>query len=335
MGVNYDLFMEASQILAESDNSVKLEDVRAVLEDTQSPITNKYIENLYSQVISKNHIDFDDIPNSKGDITKYSGYQSMIDTLNIAKSIAEAEKVKDVNNAVDVALTAITNVRNLGDLYGAGFKNKNNYVMTEYNMFVYCCVEAVSSILSEFVEFAKGISMDTYQIKLRNTKYHANLFYIEQLDKFNKINAVGNYRNYLQSVLNKDQNNFIGATGVGIATVAITVLLAVLPVTRALVYQGYKMRTKLSDALALQAYFLELNKTCIESNSSFDSKKKEKILRKQESIRTLFLRLSDKLKVDVARSVRDSAIERKKDNATLTLGDTRKQIDEAPYDILL
>ena len=335
MGVNYDLFMEASQILAESDNSVKLEDVRAVLEDTQSPITNKYIENLYSQVISKNHIDFDDIPNSKGDITKYSGYQSMIDTLNIAKSIAEAEKVKDVNNAVDIALTAITNVRNLGDLYGAGFKNKNNYVMTEYNMFVYCCVEAVSSILSEFVEFAKGISMDTYQIKLRNTKYRANLFYIEQLDKFNKINAVGNYRNYLQSVLNKDQNNFIGATGVGIATVAITVLLAVLPVTRALVYQGYKMRTKLSDALALQAYFLELNKTCIESNSSFDAKKKEKILRKQESIRTLFLRLSDKLKVDVARSVRDSAIERKKDNATLTLGDTRKQIDDAPYDILL
>ena len=335
MGVNYDLFMEASQILAESDNSVKLEDVRAVLEDTQSPITNKYIENLYSQVISKNHIDFDDIPNSKGDITKYSGYQSMIDTLNIAKSIAEAEKVKDVNNAVDVALTAITNVRNLGDLYGAGFKNKNNYVMTEYNMFVYCCVEAVSSILSEFVEFAKGISMDTYQIKLRNTKYRANLFYIEQLDKFNKINAVGNYRNYLQSVLNKDQNNFIGATGVGIATVAITVLLAVLPVTRALVYQGYKMRTKLSDALALQAYFLELNRTCVESNSSFDAKKKEKILRKQESIRTLFLRLSDKLKVDVARSVRDSSIERKKDNATLTLGDTRKQIDEAPYDILL
>lgn len=335
MGVLYDIMLEASEILAESDNSVKLEDVSFVLEDAQSPVTTKYIENLYKQVVAKKHIDFDDIPLSKGDIKRYSGYQSMIETLNVAKSLANVEKIKDVNNAVDTVLTAINTIDVLGDLYEAGFRTKNEYVMLEYNMFVYTCVEATSSILSEFVEFVKGFNSELYQIKLKNSKYRANLFFIEQLDKFNRINALGNYRNYLKSMLEKERDNFVGATAVGVATVAITVLLAVVPVTRSLVYHAYRMRSKLSDALALQAYFLELNRSCVEANTAFDSAKKEKILRKQEAVRALFLKLSDKLKVDVAKSARDSAMDRKKDNASLTLGDIRHQVDTSPYDVLL
>jgi len=291
---------------------------------------------LYKQVVSKNHINFDDIPNSKGDIKKYSGYETMKETLFTAKSLANADGgVVDANNSVDVVLTAISTIEALHDLYEAGFKSKNDYVMMEYNLFVYCCVEATSSILSEFVEFVKGFDQATYQIKLKNTKYRAGLFYITELDKFNKINATGNYRNYLTSMLNKDKDNFIGATAVGVSAVAITVLLAVVPVTRTLIYQIYRMRTKLSDALALQAYFLELNKSCVEANSAFDAKKKEKILKKQENIRVLFVRMSDKLKVDTAKANRESSIDKRKDNASLTLGNTRSQIDNSPYDILL
>lgn len=335
MAKMYDFFKEASEILAESDDSVKLEDVRFVLEDAESPVTNKYIENLYKQVVSKGHIDFDNIPVSKGKITKYSGYKTMVETLNIAKTIALNEKIDDVNDVVNTVLTAISNIEVLGDLYEEGFKTKNDFVMTEYNMFVFCCVEATSSILSEFVEFVKGFSDTNYQIKLKNTKYRAGAFYIEQLSKFNRINVVGNYRNYLVSIINKEKDNFVGATAVGIAAVAVTILLAIVPVTRSLVYHAYRMRTKLSDALALQSYFLELNKSCVEANSTFDRSKKDKILMKQEKLRILFLKISDKLKVDVARANRDSAIDRKKDNASLTLGDTRKQVDSSPYDILL
>lgn len=336
MGILYDFYKEASEILAESDDSVKLEDVKVVLEDAESPITNKYIENLYNQVISKGHINFDDIPNSKGHITKYFGYKSMLDTLTSAKSLASAEGVRDANNAVEIVLTAIHNIEALSDLYEEGFKKENDYVMTEYNIFVFSCVEATSSILSEFVEFIKGFDNGTYQIKVRNTKYRAGLFFVNQLEKFNRICAAGNYRKYLSSVLAGDKENFIGtATIVGIVAVAASVLVAIVPVTRALVYGALKLRTRLSDALAMQAYFLEMNKSCVEANNAFDSVKKEKILRKQENIRTLFLRLSDKLKIDVARAERDAKLDMRKDNASLTLGDTRRQIDSSPYDILL
>lgn len=331
----YDFYMEASEILAESDNSVTVEDVKFVLEDTTSPITNRYIENLYKQVITKGHINFGDIPNSKGDIRKYSGYAMMVETLNTAKSISMTDGVKDVNNAVDTVIAAINSIESLSDLYTAGFRTNNEYVMMEYNSFVFACVEATSCILSEYVEFVKNFTTGLYQIKIRNTKYRAGAFFIDQLEKFNRITSSGNYRGYLQSILDKEKDNFVGATTVGIATVAISVLLAVVPVTRALVYQVFRMRTKLSDALALQAYFLEINKSCVEANTAFDAAKKEKILKKQENIRVLFTRLSDKLKVDVAKATRDSSLDRKKDNASLTLGDTRRQIDSAPYDILL
>ena len=55
--------------------------VRMVLEDAESPVTKKTIENLYQSVIDKGHIDFDDIPKSKGNIVAYSGYKTMIQVL--------------------------------------------------------------------------------------------------------------------------------------------------------------------------------------------------------------------------------------------------------------
>ena len=100
----FDFFKEASEILAESDSSVTLKDVRLVLEDTTSPVTNKYIENLYKQVVSKSHINFGDIPISKGDIKKYSGYKPMMETLQTMRKLVSVESNGDAVRAVDTVL---------------------------------------------------------------------------------------------------------------------------------------------------------------------------------------------------------------------------------------
>jgi hypothetical protein len=333
--IGYDFFKEASNILAESDDSVRLQDVRAVLEDTQSPVTNKYIENLYEQIVKKSHVDFDNIPQSKGKITSYRGYATMMETLNTLKTLSSEERNSDADGSIDTILTAIGNIKNLSDLYEEGYRQKNEYVMLEYNTFVFCCVEATTAVLSEYVEFIKGFDLEGFKLKLKNSKYKANALYIDNLKKFNNIVASSNYRTYLSSMLNTERDNFIGATTVGIATVAATVVVAIVPVTRELIYQFYRLRSKLSDALMLQAYFLELNKACVEANKEFSTEKKSKILKKQEYTRALFIRLADKIKVANAHAERDSASDRKKDNATLTLGDTRHDVDSSSYDVLL
>ena len=87
---NFDPLKGAVDILVvtESENPTRQEELRvmAVLEDTSSPVRNKYLEKLFDSVISKGHIDFDDIPNSRGNIVEYSGYTNMIEVLeNIMK----------------------------------------------------------------------------------------------------------------------------------------------------------------------------------------------------------------------------------------------------------
>jgi hypothetical protein len=44
-----------------------------ILEDATSPVTAKYKEKLFDSVIKRGHIDFGDIPASKGNIRTYSG----------------------------------------------------------------------------------------------------------------------------------------------------------------------------------------------------------------------------------------------------------------------
>lgn len=332
---NYDFLYEAASILAESDDTVTLEDARLVLEDTESPVRNRYLEKLYTQVINKGHINFDKIPDSKGRISNYVGYPTMKDTLLTLKSLATAGSLKDANQYIDTVLNAIQNLESLADLYEEGFRTNNEYVILEYNTFVFLCVEATSSLLSQFVEFVKSVESSTWTIKLRNSKYKANAFYLDQLTKFNNIVASSNYRTYLGSMLSKGKDNFIGATAVGAIAVGATVLVSIIPVTRSTVYFVLKARTKISDALALQAYFLELNKSCVEANSAFDQAKKDQILKKQEKLRALFVRLSDKLKVDSARASKESLSDLKKDNATLTLGDTKSEINNSGFDLLL
>lgn len=331
----YDLLKDAAMIFCESTGLASYKEARMILEDAESPIANKHVENLYRQIVSKNHIDFDDIPKSRGNIVDYKGYQPMMETLNTMRSIADESGAREAVGYVDSILQAVKNITNFSDLYQRGYTENNSYVIMEYQLFVYCCVEATTSVLSEFVNFIKGFDSNELKIRFRNTRYRANRLYIDQVEKFNSIVAGSSYRGYLQSVLDKGRENFVGATAVGIGAVAFATLVGIVPVTRSLAYQFYRLRTKLSDALALQAYFLELNKSCVEANRTFDKAQKEKILKKQDAIRVIFLRLADKIKVDNARAERDSTADRKKDNAPLSIGNTKDQVDNAPYDGLL
>lgn len=329
------MYAESSYLLAGSDERSAMYEAQNILEDANSPITTRYTEELLRQVIDKGHIDFDDIPKSKGNIRNYSGYNTMMDTLNTMKNLSGTSGMSNESiKLIDTVITAVKGIEALSDLYEKGFQKKVDYVMLEYNTFVYCSVQATTSLLSEVVEFIKGFDKDALEFKLKNTKYRANLFYVEQLAKFNNVTAHTDYRKYLSSLLNEDKDNFTGAMAVGIAAVA-TVAVMIVPVTRSCIYRIYKMRAKLSEALALQAYFLELNKASIEANKNMDSEKKKKVIKKQEAVRKMFLKLSDKLRIDNAKAARESEKEKAKDDKKLSKEETSKNAEDSPLGDLL
>lgn len=325
----------AVQILTESENATVREEkeIQAVLEDTQSPVTNKYLEKLYDSVISKNHIDFGDIPKSKGNIVEYSGYTNMIEVLSNILKLASDQKSHNVVEYTKTVQTTITYMRVLAPLYQKGYRMRNEYVILEYNTYVYTIIQAVSTLLYEFVDYIKRPEKGTMDIVLKNTKYRANTFYIDQLNKFNKINEKMQYSKYLDSIINKGKNNFTGVELVGLGAI-VSVALAIVPITRVLVYYYYNTKSNLSDCLAQQAYFLEMNKSVVEANSDFSKKKRDQIILRQEKIKNMCLRLSEKLRVDHIKSVNPAKATLQSDNKLLTLDNIKQEVNNSPLQLL-
>lgn len=326
--------IESAEILCGSPRDFRdIQDMRVVLEDTTSPITVRYTEQLFDSVINKNHIDFGGIEKSKGVIRDYTGYSSMMETLYIIDKMATYQKAPSVKEYVQTVLTAIQNIDTLSAVYSEGFRKNINYVMMEYNAFTLCCVEATTTILCEFVEYIKNPSNKKVEIRLKNNKYRANELYISQLQKFNKVNMNANYRKFIEEMNNKGQDNFTGAAIVGFGTI-MAIALSIIPITRSLIYHFYNLRRKISDDLMVQATFIELHRTCVESNPDFTEEKKESILKKQDNLRLLLVRLADKIKVSNVKAAKQAEVLMKKDNSLMTLDKVKNGIDNSEFSLL-
>ena len=327
---------DSINILRESTSSLfEKHELAAILEDVNSPVRMKYNQKIYDAVLNKKHIDFDNIPDSKGDIDQYSGIKSMRETLKVIREMNEFQKT-NVSDYVKTIDEAISNIQSLRDVYKKGFDAKNDYVMLEYCTYVYACVEATTSILYQFVDFIKKPGAEPYRIVMKNTKYRANLFYIQQLEKFNNVNKnmLGEYRKMLLSMIDGERDNFVGsAFTTGLVTIAV-VAAAIIPVSRELVYRFYNNRKKLSDMLAQQAYFLEMNKSAVEANTAFTVEKKKKILEKQEKIKRKLIVLSERLRVDDVKADEAARRELNAENRNLTVNNIRKEIDNSPLQLL-
>ena len=113
----YNLYTESLLVLRDGINSDEY--VQTILEDANSPVTRKYQEKLYESIINKSHIDFGDIPKSNGNIRNYSGYNSMVETLDVIANLAIEKKANNVIEYVDIVKTAIHNIEELSSTYDA------------------------------------------------------------------------------------------------------------------------------------------------------------------------------------------------------------------------
>lgn len=314
----------------------KLDEVVTILEDVNSPLTRTYYDKLYESILSKAHIDFGDIPKSEGNIHNYSGYNTMVETLDTIRSLAGEQKVKEADMYVDIVVTAIKNIASMSATYQKGFTTKTAYVALEYNLFVYLCVEATSAILYSFVDYIKDPAKDTMEIKIKNSKLRADEFYFDQLKTFNKMIAKHgiDYRKTLETMCNKGKNNFLGVdTVVGIGVIS-AVVFGIIPVTRACIYQIYKLRSSVSDFLEMQSKFLELNESCVRNNSNFDDKKKKDIIEKQKKLAATLKKLSDGIRVKSAKSITDSKKELDNDNKSFSMDGLRDSASNDPLQLV-
>lgn len=306
-------------------------EVRAILEDAESPTTRKAMSTLYKYILDKSYVDFGDIPKSKGDITKYAGYTTMMDVLNTLKELAASDVTyKDIRTYADTVTTSIGIITENARYYEKAFQKKIDILMIEYNTFVYACVEATTAILYQFADFMKTPSTHELKVVFKNTKYRADLFFIDQLTQFNRAGKSGQYQTYLSSIIKSGQENFIlDGFAVGSIALVTAVIFTIVPVTRKLIYTIQDMRGRLADALELQAYFLELNKASVQAQQgNRGAEKTEKILAKQEAIRLKFLRLADKLRVKSLQAQELSSRQQAEEDRSLTIKSAHDDVSD-------
>lgn len=339
--VNFNPYMESVKVLSSDEIESRIgvitetTNIQMILEDANSPVTQKYQEKMFKSVMNKAHIDFGDIPKSAGIIRDYTGYSNMCDTLTTIQKLAEEDNAINVIAYVKVVQDAIKNIDNLSSTYQKGFTTKTEYVAMEYDTYVYFCVEATTALIYSFVDVIKAPDKQTIDMKIKNTKLRADEFYFEQLKKFNKVqdNLGIDYRKMLEAMCEKGKNNFTGTTLVGITTV-VAVAMAIVPITREVIYQIYHFRGKLSENLEMQAHFLELNKACLENNEMMDANKKKKVIDKQEKLAKKLLKMADAVRVKSAKSILDSKRELKNDNKMLSIDSIKDEISNSPFEIL-
>lgn len=319
-----------------SDYGRQAADIIAVLEDVNSPMTAKYKELLYNEVLGKAHINFGDIPKSKGNIRNYSGYSTMCDTIAAIYELAKDQHNETVISYCETVKKAIDNLAQLSSTYERAFAAKAEYPALEYNVYTYTCVEATTALLNSFVEFIRtpeGAQMP----ELKNTKMRADAFYFEQLKKFNAIqDKMGiEYRQMLENMCEKGRQQLVGtSTMIGVATVS-AVALSIIPITRELIYQIYNARLNVADALDTQAKFLEMNADALKYKETIDPKKRREIAKKQTSMVSKLRSLSDKIRVKSAKSISDTKREIAKDNKKLSLDSLKDDVNNSALDDLL
>lgn len=278
----------------------------AVNEEDQSKILTTLTSKLYDNVVAKvDDIDFGEIPLTKGNITKLSNYDKMVESCATIKSIMQQFN-QDTKKNIDQVTLAIENISARKDLFIKGYMLNMELPVVVYNTMALAVVKSLSYMISNCIEFIKSPNSDSFDTVIERTsvlKTEQHLLF-DNLRKFNKACSSNELDRALEYVIKSGSKNFIGEYMIaGQAIAAIGILLSIIPIMREFIYFYYYNRVRASDYFALQADLLQMNTYNIQNSRPDLSKdEKNKILNKQLTVMKAFRTVSDKIAVDCKKS---------------------------------
>lgn len=295
-----------------------------VLENNSAQLDATMVSRLYKSAIDKAHV-YDSWEDSKGDITKFEGYNSMRDSLNIVRDLSHKSGVtiKEINT-VETALGILESNR---EAFMKGFIINNELVILIYNSIAFACVEATSAIISSYVEFIRNVDSMEFKIAKGNKIYGTTS--IDNLEHFIKASRKGDLSKLLKEAVN-NRDNFIGSVSVSTVAVSAFVLgaaLSIIPIIRELTFLFFYSKSRLSEYLEQQALLIELNRKTVE-NSSLPLKERKEVLKKQLKTANDFRRLSEKFRVNTTKGEHETITAIKQENKAWTIEETKKEMVE-------
>ena len=298
--------------------------LEAVIESSAAQLDATMVSRLYKSAIDKSHV-VDSWEDSRGDITKFEGYTSMKESLNLVSQLSEKSGVKVPE--VMIVEESIRTLEANRDLFVKGFLLENQVVILIYNTIVFACVEATSAIISSYVEFVRGVNQTEFRL-IKTGRISAEST-IKNLEAFNRANKKGELGKLLNGAVS-NRDNFIGTASLSTVAVSMFVIgaaLAIIPIIRELIFLFYYSRSRMSDYLEQQALLLEINRKSVEA-SGLPLKDQKVVLRKQDERAKEFRKLSEKIKFTTNRGASDAHTAMKQESKTWKIDDVQKQMVE-------
>jgi hypothetical protein len=236
---------------------------RKLSENEKVEISKELVESLYKATTERSMgLDYDDVENSKGDITKIQDYSILFESIGLLRGMQSnlKEKIEDLDTIINAHQNLINNTVN----FEQGFRVDNTGVILLYNNLALALVASTSFLIATTVDYVKD-PVGNYTAHYRNNvaalKGHPTIM-INSLNKFNNLAVSGDLSKFFEYSFSKK-----ALVGIGTATLATSAILAIglaisiVPIIRELTYQFYHMRVSFADYLRLQANFLEMNRS--------------------------------------------------------------------------
>ena len=281
--------------------------IYALTEEQQAIVNDKMVGNLYQSALKRKDIDFGDIPNSKGDIQKFSGYQTMVECVAMLKALSKKIGIKMAE--VDIVEDAIDNIRIQKKIFEKGYALDIDFIKMYYQALVLACIDATTLLLASYVEYTRTVNNVEFQIK-KGKGISGNIC-IDSLAKFNQSVKDGSFNKFAEGLLSRKKENFLGGTAA--VAGAVVVGVNIVPVLRLLLFYFYDLRISVAEMLDYQKELLEMNKFSLKS-SSMEAQKRNKILAKQKGYMDKLDKVADKIRVQDQLATKSSANNIKQDN---------------------
>ena len=305
-------------------------------EADQNQVMGSLATKLYDAIVKKvTDIDFGQIPQSRGDITKIPNYLDMVECLTTIRDMMVASKQS--TQTADTIFLAIENMKKYQKIWEKGYVLDNEMAIVFYNTIALSIVSAISLLTSATVEFVKNPQSDVIDLelaKVANHKTKDNLLF-KNLDKFNKACRKGDIEKIFNEVL-KAQRQIKEETIVkeNIAAILFTgamvlgLLSTVIPILHQLTNALYCLRQNVAEYLAGEADVIRLNAEKVQYNRAKTPEQKKKIIARQHKIADHFKKWSNKLMIKANKADVEANKKIKEENSNKSkIGDV---VDEMP-----
>lgn len=277
----------------------------ALDETDQNSVLSSLTSKLYDNIVEKvDDIDFGDIPRTKGDITALPNYDKITGCIKTINDILVEYKQK--TDPTDTISLALENLKHRKELFTKAYRYDIELPMVVYNTIALSIISSISLLIATSIEFIKQPGTDSFELSLDKVSLEKtkNSLLFSNLKKFNESCRRNEIDNCLNMVINNRVKNLTGIeVGVAGATVAtITILFAIIPVIRELIFFFYYTRTRVSDYFDVQADLLQMNAANIDSSKIKSEPERKKVISKQLKIADMFRKLANKISVTAKES---------------------------------